>query len=91
VLPLQTFALPAMSSLINTAAVGDSPASNCGCRQCLRDRKEGTMLGDWFVPAEMSMMVVCATCGNKRCPHATDHRHACTNSNEPGQVGSVYE
>ena len=34
--------------------------------------------------------VVCATCGNKRCPHATDHRHACTGSNEPGQPGSVY-
>jgi hypothetical protein len=34
---------------------------------------------------------VCATCGNKRCPHATDHRHACTNSNEPGQRGSIYE
>ena len=29
-------------------------------------------------------------CGNKRCPHATDHRHACTGSNEPGQPGSVY-
>ncbi len=38
----------------------------------------------------MSMMVLCPTCGNKRCPHATDHRHACTGSNEPGQVGSIY-
>lgn len=35
-------------------------------------------------------MILCATCGNKRCPHATDHRHACTNSNEPGQPGSSY-
>lgn len=35
-------------------------------------------------------MVLCATCGNKRCPHAADHRHACTNSNEPGQPGSSY-
>jgi len=34
--------------------------------------------------------IVCATCGNKRCPHATDHRLKCTNSNESGQPGSVY-
>lgn len=35
-------------------------------------------------------MVLCATCGNKRCPHANDHRLACTGSNEPGQPGSAY-
>ena len=29
----------------------------------------------------------CEVCGNKRCPHHADHRNACTNSNEPGQVG----
>jgi len=39
----------------------------------------------------MSTMIVCPTCGNKRCPHATDHNLACTNSNEPGQPGSRYE
>lgn len=33
---------------------------------------------------------LCETCGNKRCPHATDHRNACTGSNEPGQAGSRY-
>jgi hypothetical protein len=35
-------------------------------------------------------MIVCPTCGNKRCPHASDHRYECTQSNEPGQPGSVY-
>ena len=35
-------------------------------------------------------MFLCPTCGNKRCPKATDHRLECTNSNEPGQVGSDY-
>lgn len=35
-------------------------------------------------------MVLCPTCGNKRCPHATDHRNECTGSNEPGQLGSAY-
>lgn len=36
-------------------------------------------------------MILCPSCGNKRCPHATDHRNACTGSNEPGQKGSSYE
>lgn len=35
-------------------------------------------------------MILCSKCGNKRCPHATDHRNACTGSNEPGQAGSAY-
>jgi len=34
--------------------------------------------------------VVCPECGNKRCPHANDHRHACSGSNKPGQEGSAY-
>lgn len=34
--------------------------------------------------------VVCPECGNKRCPHANDHRNGCTGSNEPGQEGSAY-
>lgn len=37
-----------------------------------------------------SRFVVCPVCGNKRCPHANDHRNACTGSNEPGQEGSAY-
>lgn len=36
-------------------------------------------------------MILCGTCGNKRCPHATHHNNACTGSNEPGQPGSAYE
>ncbi len=35
-------------------------------------------------------MVLCPTCGNKRCPKANDHRNECTGSNEPGQRGSAY-
>ena len=33
---------------------------------------------------------VCPICGNKRCPHASDHNYECTNSNDVGQTGSVY-
>lgn len=35
-------------------------------------------------------MVLCPECGNKRCPRATDHRNACSGSNELGQAGSAY-
>lgn len=35
--------------------------------------------------------VVCSDCGNKRCPKATNHTLTCTGSNDPGQVGSIYE
>lgn len=35
--------------------------------------------------------VLCPTCGNKRCPKASNHELECTGSNEPGQEGSVYK
>lgn len=40
-------------------------------------------------PADMRM-ILCPDCGNKRCPRATNHLYACTNSNESGQPGSNY-
>jgi hypothetical protein len=52
----------------------------CGCHACFKERGERP----WH-------MVVCKTCGNKRCPHANNHNLACTGSNEPGQPGSAYE
>ncbi len=54
--------------------------SRCGCWRCLADRDE-----------RRTRMILCPTCGNKRCPKASDHRLTCTRSNEPGQPGSVYE
>lgn len=51
--------------------------SQCSCATCR--------------PHSVEMrMILCSTCGNKRCPHATDHRNACTGSNDPGQPGSSY-
>lgn len=38
----------------------------------------------------MPRMILCPTCGNKRCPKANDHLNDCTGSNEPGQPGSAY-
>lgn len=49
----------------------------------------------WIVARPMGgvgrdRMILCPTCGNKRCPKASDHRLACTGSNNPGQPGSIY-
>lgn len=68
----------------------------CGCRRCSEKRyneniNDGQCGLDSFLTSGLNRMVVCPTCGNKRCPHATDHNYACTNSNEPGQEGSDYK
>ena len=62
----------------------------CGqCRKCLEGQTV-TLYPGWIVPVTATRMVLCETCGCKRCPHATDCKLACTNSNKPGQPGSVY-
>lgn len=65
------------SSTNNCRENADS-STKCWCHTCR--------------PVSMTDMrfVVCPDCGNKRCPHANDHRNACTGSNEPGQEGSAY-
>lgn len=65
------------SSTNNCRENADS-STKCWCHTCR--------------PVTMTDMrfVVCPDCGNKRCPHANDHRNACTGSNEPGQEGSAY-
>lgn len=69
------FGYPDVSDLVGGAV----PAAACWCETCrpitLHDMR----------------MVLCPTCGNKRCPHATDHQNACSGSNEPGQHGSSWE
>lgn len=42
------------------------------------------------ITLEDMRMVLCPSCGNKRCPKATNHTNECTNSNEPNQLGSIY-
>lgn len=59
---------------------------NCeNCHRCL----DGVRNAYGF-PVAASRMIVCQQCGNKRCPHASDHRLKCTESNDPGQPGSMY-
>lgn len=66
-------------------------AGPCPCYRCTKERTDidpgPMMLGQSI---EMQRYFLCETCGNKRCPHAADHRNACTGSNEPGQPGSLY-
>jgi hypothetical protein len=76
-----------------------SETEKCRCYKCCfyRDKSKfgddlpymaffGSPLGQ----PETSYFIVCAKCGNKRCPHGTDHALACTGSNESGQTGSRY-
>jgi len=56
---------------------------NC-CFSCLNDPTKG------FENPALQRMIVCPACGNKRCPKATLHTNACTQSNAPGQEGSRY-
>jgi len=59
---------------------------DCRCFNCLYDQFDPNT----GLRLTLTRMVLCETCGNKRCPHATDHRFTCTGSNEPGQPGSRY-
>jgi len=59
---------------------------DCHCYNC---NKNYVASGE-LLPYVMGRMILCPKCGNKRCPHSTDHSFECTGSNEPGQTGSRY-
>lgn len=66
----------------------------CGCRRCVDERAAeqraaGAPIHETL--GSLSRFIVCEHCGNKRCPHATDHELSCTGSNEPNQPGSAYQ
>lgn len=69
----------------NTGAL----VEGCGCHRCVSKRREGKSLRDYSM-LEDGFRYACIKCGNKRCPHHSDHRNHCTGSNEPGQPGSDY-
>ncbi|MGL6047894.1 MAG: hypothetical protein ACRC02_15745 [Vogesella sp.] len=65
----------------------------CPCNACHKERLAAIPPADRtgsLMALASRGTVLCPTCGNKRCPHANDHRNACTGSNEPGQAGSAY-
>lgn len=81
--PLRPMTASEKQAFLNGDFVDAAPegraAYDCGCHRC---HVEQSRL--------QTFMILCPACGNKRCPRATDHRLACTNSNEPGQDGSIY-
>ena len=44
----------------------EETTSNCWCKTCRP------------ITLQDMRMVLCPECGNKRCPHATDHNNECT-------------
>lgn len=60
------------------------------CHKCLEGKAVKILGGRVEIPASSTRMIVCPVCGCKRCPKASDHELACTDSNDPGQPGSVY-
>ena len=69
----------------------------CGCMKCVQARsvqmlKDGADFWDTLRgPSFPGWRFACEQCGNKRCPHHSDHTLTCTGSNEPGQPGSWYQ
>jgi hypothetical protein len=75
-----------MAALIEPAqkpaeAAPATVAAYC-CHTCFRVCNGDLML---------DRMILCSTCGNKRCPKANDHLNECSGSNEPGQPGAWAE
>jgi hypothetical protein len=82
-------ALASPASVPETSVAGPESAegTDCGsCWVCIGDKPAGVS----GLTIGATRMIVCSECGNKRCPHGTDHRNECTGSNEPGQEGSRY-
>lgn len=72
-----------------------SVAELCGCMRCFDERVAALPAADrvsrfMMGPGDASFRYACEVCGNKRCPHHTDHRLKCSGSNLPGQTGSAY-
>ena len=65
---------------------------DCGCVSCHRvNQKNKDLLStDKVNQFYEYFRYACEICGNKRCPHHSDHRLTCTSSNEPGQEGSIF-
>jgi len=77
--PMAAQILTMLSAAVRRLTAPAAPKQEtCWCQTC-----RPITMGDM-------RMVLCPTCGNKRCPMANDHRNVCTGSNEAGQPGSAY-
>lgn len=78
--------LQTQQSQLSAHIAANDWGNSCGCRKCLKDKNDSATK----MPFPNALFIVCPKCGNKRCPHASDHDFECTNSNESGQKGSVF-
>jgi hypothetical protein len=80
-----------------TGGVGSTSvpgATECGCLRCQDERRQALppeAIMERFPGMDPHFRYACEICGNKRCPHHTDHRLACSGSNAVGQPGSAYQ
>lgn len=65
------------------------PIAGCVCHYCT-DHFRGSAPTSGVLALYPIGMILCPTCGNKRCPKANYHANACTHSNDTGQPGSAY-
>ena len=65
----------------------------CWCRACDVAEARGMKWNGVGIHPGITVlrMNYCGHCGNLRCPCASNHNHACTKSNLPGQPGSDYK
>lgn len=73
-----------LADAMGKMVLGGSEKICNNCYDCLNKSELGLMN-----PVN-SQMILCEICGNKRCPHATNHNNNCTNSNAVGQEDSIY-
>ncbi len=65
------------------------PKEQCECHQCIKDHN--LKYPRTGLPLNTMRMILCPICGNKRCPHASNHRFECTRSNDVNQKGSIFK
>lgn len=63
---------------------------SCKCYECTIKEVRANPSTEVF-DYRLMRYFLCPICGNKRCPHGANHENECTNSNEIGQKGSLYE
>lgn len=68
---------------------------DCGCIKCVeafvsRERLVEPTAFMFPGPGVPHWRYNCELCGNKRCPHHSDHTLTCTRSNDTGQPGSIF-
>lgn len=73
-----------------TAKTGNDPADPATYQPCCQTCDQAAREGADPITQLVRPFIVCPTCGNKRCPKATLHTRTCSNSNAPGQPGSIY-